>query len=445
MKKFLNRKYVFCLIIILFAIFPNTTRAFNFNWKMENFIEKKVIEGGGNTTLECSLNRSGKLAELKLSAEQLKQWKDTKLCSEVGTGYYFFTWQDPGSLLKTEEASINQKECEAKIATKKYPSATECYTTSRQVEIQEYNKSRDPDSMPVNAMKVTNFENDYTLLAPIDNLKGIIRDDIKNPNVECKINNLGQAHIGCYINILLMIAIGLCGGLAVIMIVVRGVQYMGDESVFGKTEAKHHIMAAILGLLLALGAYALLNTVNPDLLGGSLTVNQVDVELEGDSNAPIQGTNLLPAGIVCSGGISNIPNIAKSFNGKMTYSQDIPKGQAGPNNTIKLDCSGFVNYVLKCANTPFINSGTDIIFKDAEKVTDASKISSTKINGIDLKVGDLIGWRPLNDKKGNGHVMIYIGNGTVADSHSPKNLPGKAYGSFSVEKYKDRIKYIKRI
>lgn len=140
-------------------------------------------------------------------------------------------------------------------------------------------------AVDVEVIKQNPFKNDYRLLAPIDDLKGIVPDDAKNPNAECKIGNLGEAHIGCYINILLMIAIGLCGGLAVIMIVVRGVQYMGDESVFGKTEAKHHIMAAILGLLLALGAYALLNTVNPDLVGkNGLTVSQVTIELEEDSN-----------------------------------------------------------------------------------------------------------------------------------------------------------------
>jgi hypothetical protein len=150
------------------------------------------------------------------------------------------------------------------------------------------------------------FSNEYKLLAPIGNLESIGGDS--------------DNKIGDYLNIILMIAIGLCGALAVIMIVVRGVQYMGDESVFGKTEAKHHIMQAVLGLLLALGAYAILNTINPKLVGGSLTFNSVNIELDGSpmtSNdaVPPPGTKVArcPEGIVTietSGG--KLP-VCKSF------------------------------------------------------------------------------------------------------------------------------------
>lgn len=132
----------------------------------------------------------------------------------------------------------------------------------------------------------TPFDSDYTLLAPVGKLTSI-GDESENK-------------IGDYLNIILMIAIGLCGALAVIMIVVRGVQYMGDESVFGKTEAKHHIMQAVLGLILALGAYAILNTINPNLVGGSLTFNSVEIELEATESIgsskyqEITGLKLLP-------------------------------------------------------------------------------------------------------------------------------------------------------
>jgi hypothetical protein len=50
------------------------------------------------------------------------------------------------------------------------------------------------------------------------------------------------------------------------MIVMGGIQYMTSELVSGKAAGKETIMQAILGLLLALGAYAILNTLNPDLL-----------------------------------------------------------------------------------------------------------------------------------------------------------------------------------
>ncbi|MBK5215233.1 MAG: hypothetical protein JJE53_00265 [Candidatus Pacebacteria bacterium] len=110
----------------------------------------------------------------------------------------------------------------------------------------------------------------YTLLAPIGEFKTAPED------------------IGSYFNTIFNIALGLCAVLAVIMIVIGGVQYMGDESIFGKTEAKDRITKAIFGLLIALGSYALLNTINPDLLGGrGVTIKAVSVvidpEVHGDT------------------------------------------------------------------------------------------------------------------------------------------------------------------
>jgi hypothetical protein len=114
----------------------------------------------------------------------------------------------------------------------------------------------------VTGIATTNTGNTYTLLAPIGGM------------------TTAPTNIGDYFNKIFLIAIGLCGALAVIMIVIGGVQYMGDESIFGKTEAKSHIKNAILGLLIALASYVLLNTINPDLLGkGGVNIQQVSAEI----------------------------------------------------------------------------------------------------------------------------------------------------------------------
>lgn len=108
----------------------------------------------------------------------------------------------------------------------------------------------------------TNKSDVYTLLAPIGEFR------------------VAPDNIGEYFNVIFLIAIGLCGVLAVIMIVIGGIQYMGDESVFGKTQAKERITKAILGLIIALGAFALLNTINPELLGGGgVNIKQVSAEI----------------------------------------------------------------------------------------------------------------------------------------------------------------------
>ncbi len=121
------------------------------------------------------------------------------------------------------------------------------------------------------------------------------------------------------------------------------------------------------------------------------------------------------------------------------------KGVAGPENTIKLDCSGFVNYVLRCADINAISGGTASIFSNAEKVIQTS-IQGTKINNKELNIGDLVGWRAGENGEKFGHVMIYIGNGQLqlADSHGTKVIGG-ALGTFPISKYQPRIKYVKRI
>lgn len=87
-------------------------------------------------------------------------------------------------------------------------------------------------------------------------------------------------NIGDYLNKIFLIAIGLCGAIAVVMLIVAGIQYMGEESIFGKVNAKSKITSALLGLGIALSAYALLYTINPDLLGGNLKINAVTVEID---------------------------------------------------------------------------------------------------------------------------------------------------------------------
>ncbi len=62
------------------------------------------------------------------------------------------------------------------------------------------------------------------------------------------------------------LAIGAAVVLALIMIIWGGFDYMLSESITGKGEGKKKIENAVIGLLLALGSYAILYTVNPKLV-----------------------------------------------------------------------------------------------------------------------------------------------------------------------------------
>ena len=81
----------------------------------------------------------------------------------------------------------------------------------------------------------------------------------------------GASSFGGYLGSLFNIGIGIAVVLAVIMLTVAGIEYMGggaNESL--KTDAKERIWSSILGLLLAIGAWLILNIINPQLLGLNL-------------------------------------------------------------------------------------------------------------------------------------------------------------------------------
>ncbi|MES2023456.1 MAG: N-acetylmuramoyl-L-alanine amidase [Patescibacteria group bacterium] len=86
---------------------------------------------------------------------------------------------------------------------------------------------------------------------------------------------------GNYLNVLIKIFMGVCAVLAMVMIVMGGVEYMTSELASSKEDGKKRITQAVLGLLIALGAYAILNTINPELLNTSLSnLPQAILELD---------------------------------------------------------------------------------------------------------------------------------------------------------------------
>ena len=103
----------------------------------------------------------------------------------------------------------------------------------------------------------------YVLLEP---LPGLI-------NIE----NTGPSGFADYLNKIFAVVIGVAGLLAVLMLVINGIQYMMTDSVFQKGEAKSGIGNALLGLFLALGAFVILNTINPDLTNLNLKVEKVEI------------------------------------------------------------------------------------------------------------------------------------------------------------------------
>jgi hypothetical protein len=112
-------------------------------------------------------------------------------------------------------------------------------------ELEQQNKSDNP------------MENSYKPLAP---LPGFTKID-------------SSFTLSSYIRTLVRVAIGIIGILAVIMIVISGVQYMGSDMFTEKESAKSRLQGAVLGLILAVSSVLILRTINPGLTNIDLEKN----------------------------------------------------------------------------------------------------------------------------------------------------------------------------
>ncbi|MCR4306846.1 MAG: pilin [Candidatus Yonathbacteria bacterium] len=86
-----------------------------------------------------------------------------------------------------------------------------------------------------------------------------------------------DANPGEYFNKIYRLMVGVAGVLAVIMIVIGGLEYIASAAnPSAKASAKNRIWAAIGGLLLALSSYLILQTINPDLVNFNLNIIKSD-------------------------------------------------------------------------------------------------------------------------------------------------------------------------
>lgn len=91
-------------------------------------------------------------------------------------------------------------------------------------------------------------------------------------------NEKGQVTIDTYIPGVFNLAIGIAGVLAVLMIIIGGVEYITTDAIQGKTDGKARIQNALWGLLLALVSYILLHTINPKLTMFDLNVKTTTIQ-----------------------------------------------------------------------------------------------------------------------------------------------------------------------
>jgi type IV secretory pathway VirB2 component (pilin) len=195
----------------------------------------------------------------------------------------------------------------------------------------ECDKLTDPSTHTTTSWK-SDASSAYHLLAP---LPGVPSDF--DPAAA------GGGGIGKYLNVMIKFFIGICAVLAVIMIVVGGIEYMASELPGNKEAGKDRIQHAIWGLVLALSAWTLLYTINPDILNtdlSSLTDQQVTVAMDEtetlssalSSDDSISGSPapLCPEGIVkTASGIPACKRIAANFDKMIVAAKAAGKNISG--------------------------------------------------------------------------------------------------------------------
>ena len=250
------------------------------------------------------------------------------------------------------------------------------------------------------------YKKGYQLLAPLD---GFTSFDTTQP-----------CAFGVYLDIMIKLFIGICAVLAVIIIVMGGIEYMTSELVSSKEHGKGQITQAVFGLILALGAWLILNQLNPNLLELCLDVpDATPIAIEGDENsipfATLTSTAQGKFDVYCpgSGGVDEIEKIAQSFAGKVTYSQS--KRGTYDGSSIYLDCSSFVAQVYECAGLDLPGDPTTLGMLTGQE--DITNISGTKVNGEELQPGDVLGWMKGESRKfpRAGHVVLYLGGGSFIE------------------------------
>lgn len=197
----------------------------------------------------------------------------------------------------TNEADCNKDRLEYEASSSQAKTTGPCFQETETTILKDRS-----NLYPIEAVKEKSTDTTtYNLLAPIGDLESV-----------------SSMNISDYFSLMLKIIIGLCAVSAVIMIVIGGIQYMGKDSIFGKAEAKGKIINAITGLIIALGSYALLNTINPDLLGvKGLGIKQVKGEITYETNSIYKKTAADGARCkVVTSGDCSVENLKKTFGNK---------------------------------------------------------------------------------------------------------------------------------
>ena len=310
---------------------------------------------------------------------------------------------------------------------------------------------------------------------PILVLANTTMPKINNPtnNINLPNLNLGQAQVsgspgnysistpwaGNYVESLYSWAMGIIFILAALTIAIGGVIWVTAAGNQGRIkEAKSWIGSSLLGVSLALSAYLILTTINPDLGGvGWISVGYIEpVDPGGYNYSTVQGYSNSPYAQGKTGAPFNLPNGGfpvpqqRDMNSivdfylhktniqyvKATDPEIRLKRGKVYQGTAYSDCSDFAARIASVGGYNKIDGEgtTRGLFingnNNRQLVTDVNTLESH------LNVGDVVGYNNGHI----GHVMTYIGNGRLIEcGGDSRNSIIEQNGSIKVVDLKKRL------
>ena len=226
----------------------------------------------------------------------------------------------------------------------------------------------------------------------------------------------GSPDLTTYLSGAVQVTIGLAGILAVVMIVVCGLKLMGSPSASGRSEAKECIWNAVFGVLLAIGAWILLNTINPLLLTNELNLTNVAV-------APATGTGgtTIPFGIYqWSAGTSCTPVTGKIVSAvPPSYCSGSAPSESSP-------CCGYVDSPFRGeTGNPVVQSWVNFM---TTGVTDPAPSTTATFSASNYTVNESVGSLTMSATRtsggGAGTINYFTSSGGATQGADYQNTSG---------------------
>lgn len=172
---------------------------------------------------------------------------------------------------------------------------------------------------------------------------------------------VNQTNAQDFIPGLFRLTIMLATGLAVLFIIWGGVQYMSTDAWGGKNDAKNTIWNAIMGLLLTLSSWLIVNTINPDLMNFNLSIERFEIPENKNAVDASPGTGAMtPEQISTDAQVRNqLDNGDVDVNAGPCTTPGQTTGCTNLNNLGQAAITGLINLRQSCNCTVVVTGGTE--------------------------------------------------------------------------------------